>query len=66
MATISGFKNMMTKKAQKAGEIWEDFGQKELCELKDKVGYNPFGNQKERAQADQIDQLDNWCMNFTL
>jgi len=60
---IKQFTRKMAKKAIKNG-IDENFGRQELCQLKDKVGYNPYGNEKERNVAKDIDYLDSWLMCF--
>lgn len=60
---LTNFKSKMIDKA-KANGICENFGQTELRKLKDKVGYNPYGTQKERDICRKIDELDNWCMNY--
>jgi len=44
--------------------ITENFGQDEIRKLKEREGYNPHGNKVERETAEEIDFLDNWCMNF--
>jgi len=52
-------------KASKKG-IWEDFGQTEVRKLKDKYGYNWrwFGTKAEKKIAEEINFLDNLCMDF--
>ena len=60
---IKKFQKMMIKKALKNG-IDENFGQNELRLLKDKIGYNPYGNIKERKIVEDIDFLNNWLMIF--
>jgi hypothetical protein len=56
--TINNFKKTMADKAKKKG-ICENFGQTE-------IRYNPYGTEKERQVARQIDNLDEWVMNFDL
>jgi len=63
--TISNFKKVMTAKVIKKGGVWENFGQKELAKLKDRVGYNPYGTEKERQTAKEIQSLNEWAMGFT-
>ena len=55
----------MTEKAARQG-LCENFGQKEIAQLKDRYGYNPYGSEHERQIADTIDQLDNYCQTLTL
>lgn len=68
MITIKNFKAKMIEKAKKQGSIWENFGQKELHNLKEKYNYNDlkYGNEKERLKAKMIDELDNWASHFDL
>ncbi len=61
--TIKSFKQDMIKKAQTQG-ICENFGQKEIRNLKDKYNYNPYGNSIDRKIVGKIDELDNWIMSF--
>ena len=63
MITLINFKEKMILKAQK-NCICENFGQKELSELKDRINYQPFGNEIEKGIAMLIDDLDKWCMGF--
>ena len=60
---INNFQKKMAMKAIKQG-INENFGQKELQELKNKYGYNPYGDTVERENAQNIDFLDNWLSCF--
>ena len=63
--TIKNFEKKMAEMATKEG-ICENFGQKEIRELKDRYGYNPYGTEKERKIALQIDYLDIWASMFCL
>jgi hypothetical protein len=63
--TIDNFKEQMITKAKRKGGIWEDFGQKEINQLKDKYGYDPYKWEK-RPIVEKIDGLDEWAMNFDL
>lgn len=65
MITLSNFKEKMTAKAKKNG-VYENFGQKEIHQLKERYGYNPYGSPKERKIADEIDRLDDWASSFSL
>lgn len=65
MITLSNFQSKMVEKAKKKG-ICENFGQKEIGQLKEKYGFNPYGNEKERDIAEKIMDLDNWVANFSL
>jgi len=44
----------LVRRAVLKGGVWEDFGQKEIRELRDKYGKHPA-----------IDKLDNWAMGYT-
>ena len=48
MLTLSNFKETMIKKAKKKGCLYENFGQKEIRDLKDKYKYNPYANKYKR------------------
>lgn len=65
MITLKNFKAKMTEKAKKSG-LTENFGQKEIAQLKDKYGYNPYGTDKERQIVSQIDELSVWAENFNM
>ena len=57
----------MINKATKRGGIWENFGQKELRQLKDKVKYNPYSHEnKDKENVEAIDELEHWCSYFDL
>jgi len=63
---IKSFKKTMIAKAKRKGGVYENFGQREIAALKDKYGYNPYpANDGERALKRDIDELNNWCMNYT-
>ena len=55
-------KGLMRKWKQKGG--YENFGQKELSQMKDKFDYNPYGSSDEREVAKMLDGFDNWAMNY--
>ena len=40
--------------------------QKEIAQLKDRYGYNPYGSEKERKIADEIDRLQQWAEGFNM
>lgn len=63
--TINNFKKTMIDKVKQKG-ICENFGQTEIRKLRDKYKYNPYGTEKERQVARQIDNIDEWVMNFDL
>ena len=65
MITLKNFQIKMTEKAKKHG-LYENFGQKEIAQLKDRYGYNPYGNEKERKIADEIDRLQQWAEGFNM
>ena len=55
-------KELMRKWKQKGG--YENFGQKELSQMKDKFDYNPYGTSDERNISKMLDGFDNWAMNY--
>jgi hypothetical protein len=55
-------KGLMRKWKQKGG--YENFGQKELSQMRDKFDYNPYGSSDEREIAKMLDGFDNWAMNY--
>ena len=55
-------KQLMRKWKQKGG--YENFGQKELCQMRDKFDYNPYGSSDERHVAKMLDAFGNWTMNY--
>ena len=55
-------KGLMRKWKQKGG--YENFGQKELSQMKDKFDYNPYGSPDERQISKMLDGFDNWAMNY--
>ena len=55
-------KGLMRKWKQKGG--YENFGQKELSQMRDKFDYNPYGSSDERQIAKMLDGFDNWAMNY--
>jgi len=57
---IIRYKEQLKKKARKKG-IYENFGQKEVTELIDKVG-SPLTYSTEIGVI--ISKFDDWCMNF--
>lgn len=63
MVNTTKFQKAIVLKAKEKG-ITEDFGQTEIRRLKNKHGYNIYGTREEREIAEQIDFLDNWCLNF--
>ena len=60
---ISRMKKLLMKKWQKKGG-YENFGQRELDVMKDKLDYNPYGTPDERKIAKMLDGLNNWAMNY--
>ena len=68
--TLKNFKQVMIEKAKKKGGVWENFGQKELSDLKDKYHYNQYANKwsddKEYKIAQEIDSLNQWAKRFDL
>ena len=62
-SAIERMKKVLMKKWQKRGG-YENFGQRELDVMKDKLNYNPYGTPDERKIAKMLDGLDNWAMNY--
>ena len=62
-AKFTNFQKKMAKKAIEKG-LYEDFGQKELRELKDKYPHLNPGNPTEKYNQEQLAYLENWLMNF--
>ena len=60
---ISRMKKLLMKKWRKKGG-YENFGQRELDVMKDKLDYNPYGTPDERKIAKMLDGLNNWAMNY--
>jgi len=56
--TISNFKEVMTTKAIKKGSTWENFGQKELNQLRE--------SSDNKNNDTKIKELSEWASNFTL
>ena len=54
-------KELMRKWKQKGG--YENFGQKELSQMKDKFDYNPYGTSDERNISKMLDGFNDWAMN---
>jgi len=55
-------KQLMRKWKQKGG--YENFGQKELSQMRDKFNYNPYGSSDERQISKMLDGFDDWAMNY--
>ena len=62
---IENTKRKLIAKARKKG-FTENFGEKEINNLKNKYGYNPYGTEEERSFAEQIQELERWCWNLDL
>lgn len=62
---IQKIKSKLIEKAEKKG-IYENFGQKEVRELKDKYlsKLEPYSKDWMRACL-EIDSFNNWAMNYT-
>ncbi len=70
MITLKNFKEKMIEKAKKKGEIWENFGQRELfvlhCKLV-KSGYDSCGHcDKDIETGEKLEELDQWASHFNL
>lgn len=57
---IAKAKRKLVKKVKEKGLIYENFGQKEVRQLRDKYFDYFF---KEEGQL--INEFDDWCMNYT-
>ena len=63
--TIHNFKQKMEEKCTKRG-IYENFGQKEIRDLKDRYHYDCYSlNPAVKEMARLIDKLNDWCMDYT-
>jgi hypothetical protein len=65
MREIAKAKKNLIAKAKKTG-LYENFGEKEHRALFDKFNVSAYGNSEERFIFNQIQQFENWCMNFDL
>jgi len=63
-STISRVKKQLMQKWAKKGG-YENFGQKELRNLRDKFKENPYGSPEERKISDMLSAFDNWAMNYS-
>ena len=70
MITLRNFQGKMIAKAIRKGQIWENFGQDELAQLKEKYHYNPYANENSNEKEYQvcltINNLDKWASHFDL
>ena len=70
MITLKNFKARMIEKAEKRGEMWEDFGQIELKKLIERLtesGFDPYGqNDKDIETKEKLQELNQWAMHFNL
>ena len=63
--TLSNAKSKLIQHAEKVG-IYENFGEEVVRYLKDKYKYNPYSHEdKDKKVFKKINDLDNWCMNYT-
>lgn len=60
---IAHYKKLLVTKFNEVG-IYEDFGQNEVRELKDKYSYTFSFYPKQKQLDDLINNFDNWCMNY--
>ena len=63
-STISRVKKQLMKKWDKKGG-YENFGQKELRNLKSKFKENPYGSPEERQISQMLSAFNNWAMNYS-
>jgi hypothetical protein len=63
-STLSRVKKQLMKKWAKKGG-YENFGQKELRKMKDKLDYNPYGSPQERQISKMLDAFNDWAMNYS-
>lgn len=62
-STISKVKKQLMRKWKQKGG-YENFGQKELSQMRDKFDYNPYGSSDERQIAKMLDGFNDWAMNY--
>lgn len=60
---IAQYKKLLVKKFNEIG-IYENFGQDEVRELKDKYSFIYSFYPNQRQLDDLINSFDNWCMNY--
>lgn len=60
---INKVKSNLVNRYKKIG-IWENFGEKEIDNLKSKLNVNPYGSRDERNVALMIQELEQWAFNF--
>jgi len=63
-STISRVKKQLMQKWAKKGG-YENFGQEELRNLKDKFKENPYGSPEERQISDMLSAFNKWAMNYS-
>ena len=61
---INRAKKVLISRAKTNG-IYEDFGQKEVREIKDKFIKLGDYSKEMNANRDKIDAFDDWCMTYT-
>jgi len=62
-SSIKKVKKQLSDRWKKNGG-WENFGQNELQKMKDKFQYNPHGDPEARNIARELDDFDNWAMEY--
>ena len=59
---INVLKNKLIKRAEKTG-LYENFGKQEVMQLKDKYFRDKYSN---NGVWQEIEEFENWCMNYNL
>lgn len=62
---IAKTKQKLIATAKKKG-ITENFGEKEVSQIKIKLSFNPYGTPEERQTAVEIANFELWCVDFDL
>ena len=57
---IEKTRQKLISKAKKSG-LYENFGQKEYGELKERLNYSPYGTPTDRDIAAKIDNFEEWA-----
>ena len=60
---IEKAKTKLIKKAQKKGYVWENFGQDEIRELRDKYYTHKYAL---TGVWDELNEFETWAMNYNV
>ncbi len=63
---IKGLKQRLINKAKIKGGVYENFGQVEIHQLKEKYSYTSlvYGSKRERKRARAIDAFEDWAISY--